>query len=85
MQTNNDISLWLGIISKNPLKLQLEVLPMEQTHCPGPLPTWDSKLLSLDTFSTLFKAGCWSTQFGDVCAVTLLYCFYFSFLLKIVY
>ena len=37
------------------------------------------------TPSMLFKSGCWSAQFGDVCAITLLYWFYFSFLLMAVY
>ena len=37
------------------------------------------------TPSMLFKSGCWSAQFGDVCAITLLYWFYFSFLLMTVY
>ena len=51
---------------------------MGWTHCPGPCPKWDSRLLLMRDFLGLFKPGCWLAQFGDVCAFTFLHCF-FSF------
>ena len=39
-----------------PLKLQFGVSPMEWTHCPGPFPNWDSRLLLMKHFPALFKS-----------------------------
>ena len=61
-----------------PLKLQFGHSPMGWTHCPGPFPYWDSKLLLMTDFPALFKSGYRSAQFGDVYAVIFLYCFYLS-------
>ena len=57
-------------------KLQFEVSPMGWTRHSGNFPTYDSRLLLTSDFPELFNE-CWSAQFGDVCAVTSLYCFYF--------
>ena len=51
---------------------------MGWTHCPGPCPKWDSRLLLMRDFLGLFKPGCWLAQFGDV----LLLFFIVSFLLS---
>ena len=44
-QTDDDISLWPRIISRNPPKLLFAVSPVEWTCCPGPFPNRDSRLL----------------------------------------
>ena len=45
VQTDDDISLWPRIISRNPPTLLFAVSPVEWTCCPGPFPNWDSRLL----------------------------------------
>ena len=52
-QTDDDISLWPWII-KSP-QTQFVVLPMAGTHCPGPFPNWDSRLLLLRTSQCYFN------------------------------
>ena len=64
---------------QDPLKLQFEVSPMEWTYSLGPFPKWDCRLLITRDLPLLFKSGCrLSAHFDDICAVTFLYCFYFS-------
>ena len=63
---------------QEPLKLQFEVLPVGWIYHQGPFPNLDSKLLLKKDLTALFKSGCRSAPFGDIYAVTFLYCF-FSF------
>ena len=52
---------------------------------PGTFPTGTPHGCDSGLPIILFSSGCWSTQFGDVCAVPLLYCFYFPFLFMTAY
>ena len=72
----------MGLYEGTP-KTEIWSLALERSHCPGSVPYWDSRLLSTMDFSTLFKSECWSAQLGGV--MLLLFCFYLSFLLMIVY
>ena len=84
-QTDDDISLRPDMISRNPQNSNLKSHP-----CSGhtardlfPFGTPDCYYSGLP--SMLFKSGSWLAGFVDVYSVTLLWCFYCSFLLMTAY
>ena len=77
MQTENDISVaWA--YKQEPPKLQFEVSTVNWTHCLDLFPTGTPDCCQKGLPSMLFKYGYCLAKFGDICAVTLFYCFYFT-------
>ena len=64
MQTNDGISLCVGIISGIPQSCNLKSHP-RSGHCLGPWANWDSRLLSFRT-----RQRCSSLDVGDVLLLT---------------
>ena len=54
------ISLWPGIISREPGTAIFEVSPTEWTGCLGPFPNWGSRYAVSGDFPELFKSECCS-------------------------
>ena len=83
VQTN--ISLWPGLIRRSPWNCNLKSHWWSGHTAWDVFPTGTPDCCYSGLPSTLFKSGCQRAQFGDACAISLLYCFYFSFLLMVVY
>ena len=68
----------MGTISKG-----LKDSNLSLTHGADTLPGTFSQLelwtAVTRSFTALFKSGCWQIQFGDVCTIALLCCFYSFF------
>ena len=66
------------IMSGSPPNCNLKSCLLGEHTTQDPSPTESPDLLLRRDCPALFKSGCWSAQFGDVCAVTFLYCFHLS-------
>ena len=76
-QTDDDISLWPGMINRSPQNCNLKSHLWGGHSAGGPFPSWDSKLLLTRDLPSLFKSGYRLAQLGDAYAITRLYYFYF--------
>ena len=84
-QTDDDISLQPGVLSGNPQNCNLKSYLWSGRTAWDLFPTGTPNHCDSGLPITLFNSGCWSTHFGDVCAVPLLYGFCFPFLFMTIY
>ena len=79
-QTDDDISLWPGMINRSPQNCNLKSHLWGGHAAGGPFPSWDSKLRLRRDLPSLLKSGYRLAQPGDAYAITCLcYLYFFSF------